>query len=629
MILREAITKIVPMLSQQQVRVTLRGMKAFVDFDAKTHQPIRVNLPYLPDDASDELIDAVQGFLDHEVGHILFSDPAEIARANKVGKAAAFLHNAIEDPMIAEKKMQDQFTGCAYNLSNVRSFFLKRMVDKNLSEAIANGDEKKITAALMVPAIRAWAGQEECIDYMEGKWPLIDTWVKSVGQDLIDAVPLVDNSEQACSLAIKMHARIGEEPPPENPPPEESSPEEQPAPSDPGEEGEPQPAPGGEEGEPEEAPASPPSKPGPGEGESEEAPGSAPATPSEPGEEEGEPGTTPVMQATMNTEFRDDLLAAINKQNGFDESVAEALSERAQQDCANSDYLIFTRDDDLIEPMPFTPRAEALIPTLQSKVDEMLGPLTNEIERMIKARSAAIWTGGHRSGRLHGASLARVTFNRDDVFRRKQENKTKDVAVMQLGDISGSMCSDEKIETAMYSMYAVASILDRLGISNEAMGFTTRGHSPEVQNDLRADPKRSEYCRYEALYMPVFKSFNERVGADTRARFIQPTISGNLCRSNVDGESVMLAFRRLAARRETRKIMLVYSDGNPAVSGGGNLDDHLKAVVRQIEASGTDIVGLGIMDRSVGKFYKKHVIMKSVKDLPLVVTGELKHLLTK
>jgi cobaltochelatase CobT len=58
----------------KKVKVTQQGTSAFVQFDTKTNAPMRVNLPYLPDDATDELLNAVQGFLDHEVAHILFTD---------------------------------------------------------------------------------------------------------------------------------------------------------------------------------------------------------------------------------------------------------------------------------------------------------------------------------------------------------------------------------------------------------------------------------------------------------------------------------------------------------------------------------------------------------------------------
>lgn len=629
LIMREAITKIVPMLSRKNVAVTLRGMKAFVEFHPTTFEPTRVNLPYLPDDCSDELLEAIQGFLDHEVAHILFTDPKEIKRSVGLGASVAFLHNALEDPMV-ESMMRDRFTGSAYNLSNLLTFFVDKVVDKNFRSAIDFGDISQVTVSLMVPAIRAWAGQRECADYMKDKWPLIDDWVRSVGPDLIKKVPLCSSSADACDLAIEIHKRIGEATPraPEEKKPEESGPES-------GDPPEGDPKPDKTESGPDSDSADEVGESEPGQEESgsdkpdsadQDAGGKSESVSDEGESESGRHGNE---RPDMNSDLRNDILAAINDQSDFDASVAEALSARAQQDARTSEYLIFTRDDDKIEPIETTREAVEGIPAMEDDVDEMLGPLTNEIERMIKARSAATWTGGHRRGRLHGSALTRVMFGYDDVFRRKQENHTKDVAVSLVVDCSGSMTANGKIKTAMYTAYAISSILDRLGISNEVIGFSTRGHSAQVMNDLRRDPNVGSYCRHEAIYMPIFKGFGERMGADVRARFVQATIARNLCRSNVDGESIMLAHGRLAARRETRKIMIVLSDGQPAVTGGGNLDAHLKTTVKQIEAAGTDIIGIGIMDQSVRKFYSKYVVMKSVKDLPAVVTGEIKDLLTK
>jgi Cobalamin biosynthesis protein CobT len=95
LILREAITRIIPMLTQRSVKVTQQGTQAFVSYHRRTLEIERVNLPYIPDDADDTLLDATQGFLDHEVGHILFTDQKIVLKAEKQGVHS--LHNMIED----------------------------------------------------------------------------------------------------------------------------------------------------------------------------------------------------------------------------------------------------------------------------------------------------------------------------------------------------------------------------------------------------------------------------------------------------------------------------------------------------------------------------------------------------
>lgn len=649
LILREAITKIVPMLTQKSVTVTLRGMKAFVQYDPTTLEPTRVNLPYLPDDASDELIDAVNGFLDHEVGHIMFTDAKVLMEAKAKGAEVMNLANIVEDPFI-EKQMHRRFVGSAFNLANVSKFFLKEMVEPRLKAAIAAGDEKAIVGQLLVPAVRAWSGQEDFQEFMKDKWHHIQSVVDKIGDDLIDRLPHCQNSRDCLDIAVQMHARINDDAPPPEAPPEEGdeSDDSGEAGDESGESGgsskddakkddkskskgkgkekgkeEPAAAEKGEESDDDTATAE-------GEGEGEEE-GSAPAGAGEEQDEgeEGEQGTTPNLTPAMNEEMKKTFMAALRDLKDFDESVAEALTARAEQESKSSDYLIFTRDSDTMEPLPVTPTGRSRVKHMTEAVDAMLGPMQKDVERMMAARSAAVWTGGHRNGRLHGAGLIRARFGRDDLFRRKQENHTKNVAAQMVVDCSGSMMGNKKLETASYSAYALAALLERLNIANEVIGFTTQAYSPEVAADLSRDPKLREYARYEALNMPIFKTFDERMTSEVMARFAQASVAEDLCSSNIDGECVLIASRRLAARREARKIMFVLSDGRPAGSGVGDFDAHLRASVKMIEKSGVDVVGIGICDESVKKFYPKNVVIRSVAELGGAVMGQLKALLVK
>lgn len=97
---------------------------------------------------------------------------------------------------------------------------------------------------------------------------------------------------------------------------------------------------------------------------------------------------------------------------------------------------------------------------------------------------------------------------------------------------------------------------------------------------------------------------------------------------NVDGESVQIAHRRLMSQRAGRKVLMVLSDGRPACGGSSDaLNDHLTDIVKQIEARGTEVVALGILDESVKRFYKKAIVMNKVADLPTLVMRELHRLL--
>src|SRR5205823_2329345 len=82
--------------------------------------------------------------------------------------------------------------------------------------------------------------------------------------------------------------------------------------------------------------------------------------------------------------------------------------------------------------------------------------------------------------------------------------------------------------------------------------------------------------------------------------------------SNLDGEALLWAVQRLAARREKLKLMISVSDGRPGCefSDIPELERHLLTVVRQIEARKSDglhLFGIGIEEKRVQKFYKNAV----------------------
>jgi cobaltochelatase CobT len=716
LILREAITKIVPMLTQRSVTVTQRGTRAYVAYNRMTLEIEKVNLPYIPDDASDILLDATQGFLDHEVGHILFTDQKMVVKAEKAHVHT--LHNIIEDTFV-ERRMGEQFPGCGANLTKMHGFFLTEYIDGQLKEK-----PEHASSILLVVIFRAWAGQTAFVDYMKGKWPMVQTTVDRLGKDFPEKVRDVNSSEQGLALAIEAKKLLEPKPvpvappapppvvapppapapvPPATPEPEEEEEppsvgaeptpaaggaptpgdteeegyeaEEPPMPNDlpnlgdmplpedgeplqehrdgdgdtpassgvePEDEGEEDGGmPGGASPEPEEADDGGSGGAGEAEGDAGESAGTsggggAPGD-GEPAEGDGDVPTTgggdpPAVDPNDSRDLFKELEEAGVKE--FDDAAAEALSKDVVASTKNSEYTIFTRDEDSMNVLEASEGFDQTrVTIMQSEVDHMIGPLQKDLQRAISARSASVWTGGHKRGRLHGASLARVLTGRDDVFKQKQVNKTKDVAVSLVVDASGSMWSDNKMEVAAYTAYALSSVLDNLGIPNEVLAFTTQNFSHDIQISMQDEERKHgfRYDRTAALNIAIVKSFAERINPDIRRRFALLAGEDNgLMEENVDGESVQLAHRRLMQQRSARKVMMVLSDGKPACGGMRPvLDKHLINIVKQIEARGTDVVALGIIDDSVKKFYKNAIVMKKVSDLPTLVMHELFRLLVR
>ncbi|WP_432431485.1 cobaltochelatase CobT-related protein, partial [Klebsiella pneumoniae] len=118
--------------------------------------------------------------------------------------------------------------------------------------------------------------------------------------------------------------------------------------------------------------------------------------------------------------------------------------------------------------------------------------LAKDLERAIASRNRVQFIPGQRRGRVHGASLYRLSMNDDRVFRRKEDHKAVNACVQQVIDLSGSM-GGRKIELALASAYTLADALDRIHVPNVITGFTTYGN-PDV-----ATMSKRGFSRFEAL----------------------------------------------------------------------------------------------------------------------------------
>lgn len=314
--------------------------------------------------------------------------------------------------------------------------------------------------------------------------------------------------------------------------------------------------------------------------------------------------------------------------------LAVLIANEAVDLLRDNDYNVFTREFDRIEILQPPTINPAWVPELDEKTRSMTGRMQKDIERMMASQSHVIRVPGFRAGRLNGPSLHRIVQGDDRLFNRKQEHKSKETAVTLLVDNSGSM-SGAKIETAMVAAYALAQTLERVGIPCELMGFTTGDHRGAGSRKAVEETNRQiwkemqngiTYHRTVPIVMPIYKEFDERINSEVKKRIAYMANAQNGMVTNVDGESLEYAAVRLMRRREKRKVMLVLSDGQPA--GARNAAGHLKQTTEKLEKIGIDLVGIGIMDQAVRRFYKNHIVLNRVEDLPTEVMRELKAILT-
>lgn len=609
-LLREAVVTITQMLAGQGLEVTQRGVTASVKTD-RDGKPVSINLPYIPDNATPELCAAIQGFLDQEVASILFTDFKAMKKVEG-NKALHGMARLIESARL-DKAMSAKFRGSASNLATTSKFFLDKYTTPKLTEATIGKNDAEAIALLMHPLLRSMAGMHVERHYMSDKMGIVEEVYNKI-KKLQPRFESCSSTEEAINLAREVRKALDQ---------------------DDDEDGD-----GGGSGAPKAMPMPGGGKGGKGGKGSDEGDGS-----DEDGEEgDGDGGEGPSNVAEDGTwEGSEDqeiksqdaamILAAIDKEqaNSFDKGMANLITGDTVETAKHADYLVFTKDNDVIENLVVGKdyRASMFVDDIQKPVEHMVGPLQKDLERAISARSLSVWENGRRSGRLHSGNLMRLAVGDDRVFRKKHESTSKDVAVSLVIDCSGSM-SGGKIHLAAQAAYALSAVLERLRISHEVIGFTT-GSSAGDYGEARAEAAKigRSFTRDEALYMPVVKGYSERLSTETQKRFGWLPNS-RILRNNIDGECVEIAARRLMARKESGKVMIVLSDGYPAGSGdAGKLNIHLQEVVKKTMKNGVDVIGIGIMSDSVRKFYPKAVVINEVDELPTTVIKELRHLLIK
>lgn len=677
-IMREAITKIAQILTDSKVLVTQAGVKAFVKYDERTMQATRINIPMIPDDASEELIDSIQGFLDSEISKVLYADGKSNLRAAHENMSG--LYNPLES-FFCEKEMVKNFAGSRHNLANMHQTFVDKFIEPKLREALANGaEEQELFQVLAIPALRAWGGQKFFIDYMSDKWSLIAGIQKQL-DPIAKKMQSMTKPEDCYTMAKEIRNVVMGEPPEgdgDNPYGDEDPSKKgggggkgsgggrgagggktkQPPKANKGagagaldEEGEDEEA-GGAGGKPE----LPEDEEADGEeeadgddGADEDEDGDEAGDKPEPREEDAGTGGDGISSQQENKGPNEDTESAQSDYGGanylkdFDwDKVQDVGTEFGQYvtdlcstEMADEDYTVFTREWDQLEP-PKVPSSYSpkWLEDMENAIAGMVGPVSRQLERAFAARNKSLTQQGLRKGKLSSNNLYRLTAGDDHIYKNKIEHKTREIAVSLVIDCSGSMCGS-KIHTAMCSAWVLADVLGRLGVDCEIMGFTTGDLYAQRSKDLYKEmcdehAAGREWDRCEPLRLPMFKTFQEKFSIEVKKRMASYAHVQSSMQSNIDGESVQYAFESLnrhanKSGRKKGRMMIVFSDGQPAGGvDGRKLNAHLKMTVDRIEKSGTNIVGVGIMSNAVQHFYRKNVKLDNVEELPGIVLKQLR-----
>jgi cobaltochelatase CobT len=302
---------------------------------------------------------------------------------------------------------------------------------------------------------------------------------------------------------------------------------------------------------------------------------------------------------------------------------------------ADPDYTVYSTEydeeiaaEDLAEPQE--------LERLRAYLDQQLEPLkgavsrlANKLQRRLQAQQNRSWSFDQEEGILDAGRLARVVANPTTPlsFKVEQETEFRDTVVTLLLDNSGSM-RGRPISIAAICADVLSRTLERCGVKVEVLGFTTRAwKGGRSREEWLAGGRAQQPGRLNDLRHIIYKK------ADAPMRRTRNNLGlmmkEGLLKENIDGEALEWAHRRMLARQEQRKILMVISDGAPvddstlSVNPSNYLEKHLRDVIAMVEKRrAVELLAIGI-GHDVTRYYDRAVTITDAEQLAGAMTEQL------
>ncbi|MEJ6641309.1 MAG: cobaltochelatase subunit CobT [Octadecabacter sp.] len=302
---------------------------------------------------------------------------------------------------------------------------------------------------------------------------------------------------------------------------------------------------------------------------------------------------------------------------------------------ADPNYVVYSTEhdeeigaEDLAEP--------AELERLRAYLDQQLEPLkgavsrlANKLQRRLQAQQNRSWSFDQEEGILDAGRLARVVANPTTPlsFKVEQDTEFRDTCVTLLLDNSGSM-RGRPISIAAICADVLARTLERCSVKVEILGFTTKAWKGGLsREEWLAEGRPQQPGRLNDLRHIIYKRADApwRRSRDNLGLMMKE----GLLKENIDGEALEWAHRRMSARPEARKVLMVISDGAPvddstlSVNPANYLEKHLRDVIEMIEKrKAVELIAIGI-GHDVTRYYDKAVTITDVEQLAGAMTEQL------
>ncbi|MFN3232295.1 MAG: cobaltochelatase subunit CobT [Alphaproteobacteria bacterium] len=309
--------------------------------------------------------------------------------------------------------------------------------------------------------------------------------------------------------------------------------------------------------------------------------------------------------------------------------------EHGRNDRRNDPYRTYAEEFDEVIPAEDLAEAEELH-RLRTQLDRQLdalqgavAKLANRLQRLLMAQQNRSWEFDLEEGMLDASRLPRIIIDPyyPLSYKQEQDMEFRDTVVTLLLDNSGSM-RGRPITIAAICADILARTLERCHVKVEILGFTTRAwKGGQSREKWLAGGKPPNPGRLNDLRHIVYKS------ADAPWRRSRKNLGlmlkEGLLKENIDGEALLWAHNRLLGRPESRRILMVISDGAPvddctlSANPANYLEQHLRQVVGWIETkSPVELTAIGI-GHDVTRYYKRAVTITDAEQLGGAITDQL------
>jgi cobaltochelatase CobT len=364
------------------------------------------------------------------------------------------------------------------------------------------------------------------------------------------------------------------------------------------------------------------------------------------GQDDGDEDETEGMPEQSQEEQQDAAEAQVSMDDSAESEMAEEadmpegeapMEPPAPQPVSDADpnYVVYSTEhdeeigaEDLAEP--------AELERLRAYLDQQLEPLkgavsrlANKLQRRLQAQQNRSWSFDQEEGILDAGRLARVVANPTTPlsFKVEQDTEFRDTCVTLLLDNSGSM-RGRPISIAAICADVLARTLERCSVKVEILGFTTKAWKGGLsREEWLAEGRPQQPGRLNDLRHIIYKRADApwRRSRDNLGLMMKE----GLLKENIDGEALEWAHRRMSARPEARKVLMVISDGAPvddstlSVNPANYLEKHLRDVIEMVEKrKAVELIAIGI-GHDVTRYYDKAVTITDVEQLAGAMTEQL------